>query len=91
MCDVLAEIAKKHNVDGINPIALAWLFAKYSYCYPVVGMYTTEVSFPPGGGVHDGPRVDHPQQLQQNIAAACIHLDEEDVAKIDGGLSAREM
>lgn len=44
MSAVLEEIAKKHNVEGITPIALAWLYAKYTYCFPVIGMNNEEVS-----------------------------------------------
>ncbi len=46
---VLTEIAAKHQVDGVQPILMAWLYAKYTYCYPVIGMYDKEVSSSCGG------------------------------------------
>ncbi|GFZ46947.1 oxidoreductase with NAD+ or NADP+ as acceptor [Saitozyma sp. JCM 24511] len=66
MSNILEEVAEKHQVSSLAPILLAWLYAKYTYCFPVIGLHDTEAS-----------------QLGQNIAGIGIHLDEEDVAKID--------
>jgi aryl-alcohol dehydrogenase-like predicted oxidoreductase len=44
MSNVLEEVANKHQVNSLAPILLAWLYAKYTYCFPVIGLHDTEAS-----------------------------------------------
>lgn len=44
MSNILEEVAEKHQVSSLAPILLAWLYAKYTYCFPVIGLHDTEAS-----------------------------------------------
>lgn len=41
--EVLAKIGAKRGIDSVPPVALAYLFVKYPYWFPVVGVQTAEV------------------------------------------------
>lgn len=82
----LREIAKKRNITPAQ-LCLAWVSSLGAHVVPIPG--SSYVSFPsllpyPGHLMHDVGR--HAQRTLENIAAASIALDEQDLKEINNAI-----
>lgn len=74
--EILHRIGRERGIDGVAPVALAYLFAKYPLVFPVVGLQSVQVS-----AVISRADIKH---LHDNIQALTLHPTCDEVEEIDG-------